>query len=170
MFFCQNQTLMCIFNFYNYSWMFQRSKPIQWRKKITTQMFLCRRSLDSILIMSKFNLPNFKNFKWVFGQALISNSPLLDIKICRLQSIGLSFFLPTRIFSPICHRVFHYQIIQKQLLFIFPPYCLCMYKTNTINIIDVFCATLKMKLQNRFLQTLAFSSSFHSLFQIFLLI
>ncbi len=170
MFFCQNRTLMCILNFYNYSWMFWRSKPIQWRKKITTRMFLCRRSLDSILIMSKFNLPNFKNSKWVFGQALISNIPLFDAKICHLQSIGPSFFLPTRIFSPIHHQVFHYQIIQRQLLFIFPPYRFSLYKTNTINIVYVFCATLKMKLQNRFLQTLAFSSSFHSLFQFFLLI
>jgi hypothetical protein len=61
-------------------------------------MFLCRRRPDLILIMSKFNLPNLKNLKCVFGQAFITNNPLFDIKICCLQNKRTIFFLPMKFF------------------------------------------------------------------------
>jgi hypothetical protein len=48
------------------------------RKQIMTRMFLLKWSPDLILIVSKFNLHNFKYLMWIFGQALIINIPLFD--------------------------------------------------------------------------------------------
>jgi hypothetical protein len=57
------------------------SKLMLRKRKIETWMLLIRRNQDSILIMNKFNLHNFKYLMWVFGQILIINIPLLDIEI-----------------------------------------------------------------------------------------
>jgi hypothetical protein len=119
MFFCLNRTLMCILSFYNYYWMFLRSKPILRKRKITTLMLLYRRNPDSILIVNNFDLPNFKYLMWVFGQALIINIPLLDEKIGHLQGKGQFFFLHVRNSSRVHHRVFCCQNIQRQWLIIF---------------------------------------------------
>jgi hypothetical protein len=55
-------------------------------------MLLFKKNLDSILIVSKFNLHNFKYLVWVFGQILIINIPLLNIEIGRLQCRRQSLF------------------------------------------------------------------------------
>ncbi len=135
---------MFLLNFQNHYWVFLRSKLIMWRRKIATQMFLCRRNPNSILIVNKFNFHNFKYLMWVFGQALIINIPLLNTKIGHLQGKGQFLFLFMRNSSPTHHRVFHCKNIQKRWFFIFPPFCLRLYKKNTIDIIVLFCATLRM--------------------------
>jgi hypothetical protein len=58
------------------------------KKKITTRTLLLKRSLNSVLIVSKFNLHNFKFLTCVFSQALIINIRLLVIEIGRLQGKG----------------------------------------------------------------------------------
>ncbi len=67
---------------------------------MTTWMFLCKRSSNSILIVNKFNLPNFKYLMWVFAQALIINIPLLNEEIGRLQDKGQFFFFACEKFFP----------------------------------------------------------------------
>jgi len=109
---------MFFLSFYNHYWMFSRSKPMLQRRKIATHMLLFKRNLDSILIVSKFNLHNLKYLIWVFGQSLIFNIPLLDTKIGHLQGKGQFLLLLVRNSS--CHRICHCQNIQKQWLFIFP--------------------------------------------------
>ncbi len=154
---------MFFLSFYNHYWMFLKSKPMLQRRKITTHMLLSKRNLDSILIVSKFNLHNCKYLIWVFGQSLILNIPLLDIEIGHLQGKGQFLLLLVRNFS--CHRICHCQNIQKQRFFIFPSVFAYIEKKNVVDIVALFCATLRMKLYNRFFQTLAFFSSLHYLFQ-----
>jgi hypothetical protein len=52
--------------------------------------------------MSKFNLPNLKNLKWVFGQAFISNNPLLDAS----KAKDYLFFCPRRFFPQLAIKSF----------------------------------------------------------------
>ncbi len=106
MFFYLSGTLMFILSFCNHCWMFLRSKPILRRRKIATRMLLCKRSQFLILIVSKFNLHNFKYWMWVSGQSLIINIPLFDVKIGCLQGRGQFLFLPVRNFSLACFWVF----------------------------------------------------------------
>ncbi len=144
MFFCLSWTKMFIFNLCNRCWMFLKSKQMMWKKKIATQMF--KRSPYSILIVNKFNLHNFKYLMWGFCQAFIINIPLLDIEIGCLQGKGQFLFLFMRNSSPIRHQIFHCQNIQRQWIVIFPPFQLYLYKKIAIDIVALFCATLRMKL------------------------
>jgi hypothetical protein len=151
MFFYLSWTLMCMLNFCNRCWMFLKSKPILQRRKIVTRMFLCRRSPNSILIVNKFNLLNFKYLMWVFGQALIINIPLLDIEIGCLQGGRQILFFPMKNSSPAYHRVFVAKIFKGNGSSFFHHSISTYTKKKTIDIVAFFCITLRMKLYNRFL-------------------
>ncbi len=111
-----------------------------------TWMLLCRISPNLILIVNKFNIPNFKYLMWVFGQALIINIPLLDEEIGHLQGQRQFLFFIVKNSSPTHHQVFRCQNIQRQWLFIFPPFHFHMYKKNIIDITILFYVTLRMEM------------------------
>jgi hypothetical protein len=60
-----------------------------------TWMFLFRKSLDSILIVNKFNLHKFNYLSFIFAQAMTINIPLLVIEIGCLQGRRQFLFLHT---------------------------------------------------------------------------
>ncbi len=145
MFFYLSQIMMFILSFCNRCWMLLKSKPMLWRREIMTQMLLFR-SPNSILILSRFNLHNLKYLTCVSSQTFVIKILLFIAQICHLQGKGQFLFLPMRNSSLTRHQIFHCQNIQRLWLVIFPPFHLCLYRQNVLDIIALFFTTLRMKL------------------------